>query len=128
MQSYWVTLATSDLERTRSFYDALGWRVRPGPPGVPCVTVHPHDGVTICFFGRDAFAPMVIGRARDPGEGREVVQSVALPQKSDIDALIARAEAAGAREIRRPAEAPFGYAGGFTDPDGHVFAALWMPT
>lgn len=23
---------------------------------------------------------------------------------------------------------PWGYAGGFSDPDGHVWAALWMPT
>lgn len=127
MQSYWVTLAASDLSRTRAFYETLGWRVRPGPPDVPCLTVHPHDGVTICLFERGVFAPMVIGRPRDVGEGHEVVQSVAFPQRSDVDALVARAEAAGAAEIRPPAEAPFGYVGGFADPDGHVYAVLWMP-
>jgi predicted lactoylglutathione lyase len=127
MQNYWVTLAASDLDRARTFYETLGWLVRPGPSGVPCLTAHLHDGVTVCFFESGSFAPIIIGRPINTREGREVVQSIAYPDRSDVDAVVARAAAAGAGEVRPPADAPFGYAGGFTDPDGHVYAVLWMP-
>jgi uncharacterized glyoxalase superfamily protein PhnB len=45
-----------------------------------------------------------------------------------IDAVMAKAKAAGAA-IVRPAKETFygGYAGCFQDPDGHVWEAAWNP-
>ncbi|WP_238448410.1 VOC family protein [Micromonospora sp. 4G55] len=48
--------------------------------------------------------------------------------RADVDAVLATAERAGAR-ITRPAAETFygGYAGFFTDPDGHVWEIAWNP-
>ncbi|MBZ0229285.1 MAG: VOC family protein, partial [Bauldia sp.] len=48
--------------------------------------------------------------------------------KAEVDAVLAEAEAAGAR-LLKPAEDVFwgGYSGYFADPDGHVWEVAWNP-
>lgn len=48
--------------------------------------------------------------------------------KEEVDAVMAQAEAAGAR-ILKQAQATFwgGYAGYFQDPDQHVWEVIWNP-
>lgn len=48
--------------------------------------------------------------------------------KAEVDAVMAQAEAAGARILKR-AQATFwgGYAGYFQDPDQHVWEVVWNP-
>ena len=48
--------------------------------------------------------------------------------QEEVDAVMARAERAGAR-IAKPAQATFwgGYAGYFQDPDGHLWEVAWNP-
>jgi len=124
MPSFWNTLATSDLERSRTFYTALGFEVRPGPDGVPCFTVHPNAGSTTCMFERDAFANMIPGRPCDTSESQELVQSLGYDSRAEVDALLQRARDAGAAWAGEGQDQPFGYAAGFADPDGHVWAVL----
>jgi uncharacterized glyoxalase superfamily protein PhnB len=48
--------------------------------------------------------------------------------RSDVDAVVAAAETAGATVTRRPAETFYGgYAGYFTDPDGHAWEVAYNP-
>ncbi len=124
MPNFWNTLATSDLERSRAFYKALGFDVRPGPDGVPCFTVHPNAGSTICMFVREAFETMIPGRQCDTSESQELVQSLGYDSRAEVDEVLQRARDAGAGGAGEGKEQPFGYAGGFTDPDGHVWAVL----
>ncbi|MBX3248120.1 MAG: hypothetical protein KF901_13155 [Myxococcales bacterium] len=126
MANYWTTFATGDLERSRGFYEALGFEVRPGPEGVPCFTAHPAEGATICFFAREAFAAMVPGEVCDAAHGQETVQSLGLGSRDEVDRLLARAESAGASRHTRASEQPNGYGGGFSDPDGHAWAVLHL--
>lgn len=126
--NHWNTLATTDVERSKAFYGALGFTVSAGPPGVPCFTVHPNAHTTICIFAAEAFPSMIFGEPVDAQRAQEVVQSLGYDSKAGVDAVLAAAREAGAPHLRAAAELPFGYAGGFSDPDGHVWAALWMPT
>ena len=48
--------------------------------------------------------------------------------KADVDALLAKAEAAGARLTDEPHERPWGiYSGYFRDLDGHLWEIIWNP-
>jgi uncharacterized glyoxalase superfamily protein PhnB len=48
--------------------------------------------------------------------------------KDDVDAVLARAEAAGAALTDEPHERPWGiYSGYFRDPDGHLWEIIWNP-
>ena len=48
--------------------------------------------------------------------------------KAEVDAVLARAEAAGATLTDEPHERPWGiYSGYFRDPDGHLWEIIWNP-
>ncbi len=50
------------------------------------------------------------------------------PNRADVDALLARAEAAGATLTDRPHDRPWGiYSGYFRDLDGHLWEVIWNP-
>ncbi len=54
----------------------------------------------------------------------ECVLSLVTETQTGVDELIKRAQQAGADIVTEPAQQPWGYAGAFADPDGHV----WMVT
>jgi hypothetical protein len=48
--------------------------------------------------------------------------------RSDVDALLAQAEAAGATLMGEPHDRPWGiYSGYFRDLDGHLWEVIWNP-
>lgn len=123
--TFWNTLAAADLDRSRRFYEALGFTTRPMPGGAGLV-VSPDPNSMTCLFTPEAFAKMIPGKVCDPTQSQEIIQSVSVPTREDVDTLIAKAAKAGGRVLGSPQEQPFGYAGGFTDPDGHLWSVLWL--
>jgi uncharacterized glyoxalase superfamily protein PhnB len=68
------------------------------------------------------------GLPRGPGSPTNFSLGHNLASRAAVDALMARAQAAGAR-IVKPAQDTFwgGYAGYFQDPDGHLWELVWNP-
>lgn len=113
-----ITLGVADLERSRAFYERLGWKR----------AVREADG--IAFFQAGGMALAVYPRAalaKDAGvspEGqgfRGITLSYNARSRADVDAVLAKAHAAGA-SIAKPAQEAFwgGYSGYFADPDGFL--------
>jgi uncharacterized protein len=119
-----VTLGVADLDRSRRFYEALGWR-RSGDQTE--VVFFQAVGMVLALWSRAALA----ADARVTAEGSGFA-GIALAYnartREEVDAVLAEAKAAGA-EITKPAEAVFwgGYAGYFADPDGHLWEVAWNP-
>lgn len=124
---FWNTLAVEDVERSRRFYEGLGFTVRDAPGGPSCITVHPDDSTLICLFPKTIFAGMVPKEICDTGKSNELVQSYAADSREQVDDLLTRAGRVGGKVLGAAKDLPFGYVGGFTDPDGHVWAVLHMP-
>lgn len=123
--TFWNTLATRDLERARTFYAALGFLVEdlPVPGGIK---VQPDASSLLCLFEPEAFGTMIPGAVCDTARSQEIVQSLSVDTREAVDALVAKAREGGGRAIGEPQAQPYGYAGGFADPDGHVWAVLWL--
>ncbi len=119
-----VTLGVSDLERARTFYERLGWR---GQTVQETVFFQAGAGAVV-LWGRSELA--ADGSLGDDGTtgfgGVALAQNVRSPE--EVDEVLAAAAAAGA-VVTRPAHATFygGYAGYFTDPDGHVWEIAHNP-
>lgn len=120
-----VTLGVTDLERSKAFYEQLGWQRR----------VATAEGVV--FFQAGCMALSLYPRAelaRDahlPAEGQGFAGfALAYNTRSrdEVDAVLAEAERAGAR-LLKPAEEAFwgGYSGYFADPDGFAWEVAWNP-
>lgn len=133
-----ITLAVADLERALSFYrDGLGLESR-GIIGTEFVgdDLNP-DGAVALFELEDGLMLSLYPRtelAKDanvplgPPKTGEFSIGHAVPGKADVDALLTRAQAAGATLTDRPHDRPWGiYSGYFRDLDGHLWEILWNP-
>jgi hypothetical protein len=119
-----VTLGVSDLPRSKSFYEALGWRGQETEETV----FFQAGGLAIVLWARDKVA--ADGNVTDDdGSGfGGVVLAHNVGSREAVDAILAEADAAGAT-ITKPAEETFygGYAGFFADLDGHVWEIAHNP-
>src|SRR5688500_18192778 len=114
-------LAVQDVDRAKKFYaEGLGAEISQDHPGFILLTLGAGSS-SLALYERTAAAR----EAGVPAEGsgfRGVSLHHIAPERAEVDEILARAEAAGA-EITKPAEAaPWGgYAGYFSDPDGHLW-------
>ena len=119
-----ITLGCRDVARAAAFYDALGWRRVESPDGI---TVFDLLGQALALYPLEDLA-RDMGRAPDSlGTGAATLgHNVA--DRADVDALTARAKAAGATVLKPPHEVFWGgYIAYLADPEGHVWEFAWNP-
>jgi uncharacterized protein len=119
-----VTLGVTDVPRAREFYERLGWRGQE----VEETVFFQAGAMALILWGADKLADDAgIGRSANDGfRGMALAQNVR--SRAEVDAVIATAESAGGDITRRPADTFYGgYAGYFTDPDGHAWEIAYNP-
>jgi uncharacterized protein len=119
-----ITLGVRDLKRARAFYEALGWKSRADPDDD--VVFFQAGGVVVALWDRTELAEDSGVEDSVGWGGITPAHNVRSPE--EVDAIIAEAEAAGAR-IARPGAETFwgGYSGVFIDPDGHPWEIAHNP-
>ena len=120
-----ITLGVDDVDRARSFYEALGWRGQQ----VEDTLFFQAGGLALVLWGRSALAD---DAGVSDGGGTRGFRSIALAQnvrsREQVDTVLDQAERAGAEITRSPAETFYGgYAGYFADPDGHLWEVAYNP-
>jgi uncharacterized protein len=132
-----ITLAVSDLERALAFYRNLGLESSgvigtefPGddtnPSGIAAM-LELEGGLMLALYPRTELAKDANVPFGPPKTGEfSIGQLVA--NKADVDALLAKAGAAGATLTDEPHDRPWGiYSGYFRDLDGHLWEIIWNP-
>jgi predicted lactoylglutathione lyase len=120
------TRAVSDVAKATAFYELLGFVLSKGA-----------SQAEVSFFQAGPLALALWGRKeqiKDAGAGDMwtgnggIVVAQNVGSEAEVDAMMARAESAGAR-ILKPATKNFwgGYNGYFADPDGHVWEIAHNP-
>jgi predicted lactoylglutathione lyase len=119
-----VTLGVSDLERSRAFYESLGWKTGAAP--ADDVVFFQAGGMIVALWGRDQLAED--SGVSDNGGWGGVTLAYNTRSPAEVDEVIAEADAAGAT-IARPGAETFwgGYSGVFIDPDGHPWEVAHNP-
>lgn len=119
-----VTLGVDDLQRARSFYEAMGWTVGAAEGQIVffqlnglILALYPHTDLA-----EDAQVPLSTG-----GSSRvTLAHNVESPEC--VDAVLELAVKAGGKLIK-PGQKVFwgGYSGYFADPDGHLWEVAHNP-
>ncbi|HET8951700.1 MAG TPA: VOC family protein [Solirubrobacteraceae bacterium] len=128
-----VTLALPIAERAAAlaFYrDALGLEAfgAPGSDGIPePLQFAVNEGLTLMLVPTGGFGWVIGDREVAEPWACECLLSLDAPDPAAVDALVARAAAAGASVVVEPAQQPWGYAGTFADLDGHLWSVVAMP-
>lgn len=119
-----ITLGVVDLAAARDFYAALGWH---GQEVQETVFVQA-GGLGFVLWSRTKLAADsgIEDTGRDGFGGVMLAHNVR--SREEVDAIMADAEAAGAK-LTRPAAETFygGYAGVFADLDGHLWEVAHNP-
>ena len=119
-----VTLGVADLERSRAFYEALGWRSDSKPEDG--VVFFQSGGMVFGLWSREELAED--SEVVDNGGWGGVTLAYNVGSPADVDAFLAKAQAAGAQIAREGGETFWGgYNGVFIDPDGHPWEIAHNP-
>lgn len=120
-----VTLSVSDLARSRSFYEQMGWKAH--PISSESVVFFQGAGMIFGLYPREELAKDA-QVSPDGGGFKGFSLAYNTRTKDEVDAVLAEAVAAGAK-LLKPAEEVFwgGYSGYFADPDGFAWEVAWNP-
>jgi catechol 2,3-dioxygenase-like lactoylglutathione lyase family enzyme len=123
-----VTLGCDDLATARAFYARLGWHE--GGPSSESVAFYQLGGIILGLWGRAELATeagIVEAPRLKQGFGG-IALAYNVREKSEVDAVLAAAAAAGGRVLKPGAERFWGgYSGYFADPEGHIWEVAWNP-
>jgi hypothetical protein len=133
-----ITLAVADLDRALAFYrDGLGLETS-GVTGTrfagdeenaagAVVMFHLRGGLILALYPRTELAKDAAVPFGPPKTGEFSIGHL-VEDRAGVDALLARAEQAGATLTGQPHDRPWGiYSGYFRDPDGHLWEIIWNP-
>jgi uncharacterized protein len=119
-----ITLGVEDLQRARSFYEALGWTTAADPDDD--VVFFQSGGMIVALWDRDKLAEDTVVSDGGGWGGMTLAHCVRSPQ--EVDAVLSQARAAGATITRGAGETFWGgYSGVFVDPDGHPWEIAHNP-
>lgn len=120
-----VTLGVRDLNRSREFYERLGWRrsltKREG------IAFFQMGGMALALYPRQDLAKDANTAADGEGfSGFSIAYNART--RAEVDTVLAEAQSAGAI-LLKPAQEAFwgGYSGYFADPDGFLWEVAWNP-
>jgi catechol 2,3-dioxygenase-like lactoylglutathione lyase family enzyme len=122
-----ITLGVGDVSRAQAFYEALGWHLDGGVDDeTDHVAFFQAGGLILALWDRGKLAED--SAVEDTGGWGGVTVAYNVRSPGEVDAVLAEAQAAGAR-IGRPGAATFwgGYSGVFVDPDGHPWEVAHNP-
>ncbi|MBC2857465.1 VOC family protein [Stappia sp. 28M-7] len=127
-----LTLAVSDLENALSFYrDGLGLPTEG-------IVGREFEHGAVAFFDLSGGLKLAIWAqddlVHDTGLPKTPICTTAVSighnvlRREEVDDVMRKAMSAGAKVIKEPQDTFYGgYAGYFTDPDGHLWEIVWNP-
>jgi catechol 2,3-dioxygenase-like lactoylglutathione lyase family enzyme len=120
-----ITLGVADLERSRAFYEKLGWRQSMAKSDG--IVFFQAGGMAVALYPREELAKDV-NVSGEGGGFAGIALAYNARSREDVDAVMAEVEAAGAK-LLKPAQEAFwgGYSGYFADPDGFLWEVAWNP-
>ncbi len=122
-----VNLPVSDLQRSVDFFTALGFSFNPDftDENATCMIVS--DSIFVMLLVEPFFAGFTGGKpVSDATRQTEVLLALSLDSRAEVDALVDKAVAAGARISQEPRDHGFMYQRSFADPDGHQWEPFHM--
>lgn len=121
-----ISLPIADRATSHDFYrraldlDTVGDLGDDGLPEPMQFVVN--DGVRVMLIPRGGFGWITGDAPITPAGHHECLLAVSVTTAAEADALVDHAVAAGATLVTPTGQQPWGYAGAFADPDGHI----WM--
>ena len=121
-----VNLPVADLQKSITFFKNLGFEFNPQFTNEKGAGMVISESIYAMLLARDFFQTFTAKTIADARKTTEVLVCLSCESRSEVDALVAKAVAAGGTAPRTPLDHGFMYAHGFEDIDGHIWELVHM--
>lgn len=121
-----VSLPVTDLDTSRSFYEALGFTLNPAFSDDAAASMVWSETIVVMLLTRERWATFT-DRPIPAASTSEVMLSLSIDSRDTVDAMNEAAAAnGGIADINPVKDLGFMYNRNLADPDGHVWEAVYM--
>ncbi len=125
-RSITISLPVTDLAISKAFYTALGFTVNPNFPGDSAAFFSWSETINLVLLTHEKWSTFTT-RPIPPKTSSEVGITISCESRAEVDEKNRLAAQYGGESDINPVE-DHGtmYGRDFTDPDGHVWGAMWL--
>ena len=122
-----VNLPVADLERSMSFYEAIGFTNEPKFTDETAAAMQWSDTIVVMLLTHPKWKSFTNKQMVDASTHAQVALCVSMGSREEVDAITDIAAGAGGKaDPNPPQDYGFMYGRSFEDPDGHVWEPMWM--
>ncbi|HUP67912.1 MAG TPA: VOC family protein [Sphingomicrobium sp.] len=124
-----VNLPVTDLERSKRFYEAIGFRNEPKFTNDAAAMMVLSDTISVMLLTHPFYATFTRKPIADAQSSSQVMLCVSCDSPAEVDSIVDAAAAAGGKVDQSLKDETSGgpmYGRDFEDPDGHQWAPMWM--
>jgi len=122
-----VNLPVADLPRSMRFYEAVGFTNNPMFTNDQAAAMQWSDEIAVMLLTHDFWKTFTDRTIPNAHECAQVFLCLSHDSRAEVDAIVARAGAAGGKAEPTPTQDHgFMYGSSFEDPDGHIWENVWM--
>jgi len=125
-QMIFVNLPVADIERSKAFYQALGFTINPQFSDATAACVVISDTIYLMVLDHDRFQGFATLPRADTTKSTAALIALSRDDRAAVDAITEAAIRAGGSEPKPAQDHGFMYTRTFHDPDGNVFEPFWM--
>ena len=122
----YINLPVKDLKRSVDFFKKLGYTFNQQFTDDNATCMELGGNLYAMLLTEKFFSSFTSKAITDTSQSTEVLTCVACSSKQQVDDLVARARAAGARVPRTAQDHGFMYSHGYEDLDGHTWELVHM--
>jgi uncharacterized protein len=121
-----VNLPVKDLNKSVDFFTQLGYKFNPQftDENATCMLVG--ENIFVMLLVEKYFKTFTPKEICDATKSTEVLVCLSSESRTDVDAMVAKAIAAGGTTYKEPQDHGFMYGHGFQDLDGHIWEIAFM--
>ena len=121
-----VNLAVKDLDRSKAFFDRLGFTFNPQFTDETAACMVIADDIYAMLLTHPKFKEFTKKDIADAHNATEVLTCLSFDSKDEVNKIVDTAVAAGGTEAREPQDYGFMFGRSFNDLDGHIWEIIWM--
>jgi predicted lactoylglutathione lyase len=123
-----VNLPVTDLERSKAFYEAIGFRNEPKFSNEAAAMMVLSDTISVMLLTHPFYATFTRKPIADAHNSSQVLLCISCASPADVDRITDAAASAGGKidvaDKQDMGEVMYGRS--FEDPDGHHWEPMWM--
>jgi uncharacterized protein len=124
-----VNLPVQDLQRSKAFYEAIGFRNEPKFSNDDAAMMVLSETISVMLLTHPFYATFTSKPIADAHNSSQVMLCISCDSAAEVDRIVNSAAAAGGKIDQSLKDETSGgpmYGRDFEDPDGHQWEPLWM--